>query len=103
MLRKLTALLVLMALFVVPAAANEYVEGAYALFVEQMAWTTDEQGERQILFTLPNMGKEPIQAYVLDVVMLDDNDQPVLASTPDMEGFKKEITAGYVSGAITKD
>ena len=44
MLRKLTALLVLMALFVVPAAANEYVEGAYALFVEQMAWTTDEQG-----------------------------------------------------------
>ena len=35
--------------------------------------------------------------------MLDDNDQPVLASTPDMEGFKKEITAGYVSGPITKD
>ncbi len=103
MLRKLTALLVLMALFVAPAAANEYVEGAYALFVEQMTWTTNEQGERQILFTLPNMGKEPIQAYVLDVVMLDDNDQPVLASTPDMEGFKKEITAGYVSGAITKD
>lgn len=94
MIRKFSLLLALMMLLAVQVSANEFTNDAYAIYVESMQFVTGPAGERQIAFTLPNMGQDPIDAVAIDIVMLDDSLQPVLAAAPDAFGFGKETKAG---------
>lgn len=94
MKRLLILSLALMMALTLNAGANEYVNEAYAVFVEQISLSETENGERTITVDLPNYGQEPIEAVVIDYVMLDDADQPVLGYSADMDGFLKEVRGG---------
>lgn len=97
MIRRLSILLALMMAFTFQASANEYVNEAYAIYVDSMQFITGPNRERQVEFLLPNMGQEPIEAIIVDMVMLDDDKQPVLAYSADAEGFNKELRISSIS------
>lgn len=99
MLKKIGILLLLLVMFAVPASANEYIEEAYGIFVEKMEMVEENQ-ERKIVITFGNYSSHPISEFVLEVVMLDNNYQPVLAFSPDMDGFFKELRVCSVKNPL---
>lgn len=101
MLRKLFIALLLLVTLVLPAAANEYREAAYGIYVDFMELVENEDGTRQINFTLPNLNSHPISKLVIDVVMLDDDYQPVLDHPNDMEGFMQELSTSNVAEPLS--
>ncbi len=101
MLKRIGIVLVLLMMFALPAIATEYVEGAYGVYVDEMEMITGEDGTRSIVFRLPNLSSQPISAMVIDLVMLDDDNQPVLGQPNDMTGFMNEIFVSNVTYPLT--
>lgn len=57
MMKKLWVVaLALMMAFTFQASANEYVNEAYAVYVDTMQFITGPNGERQVELLLPNLG-----------------------------------------------
>ena len=92
---KIICMVLLLGLFTAPfASANEHTDDAYALYVAKISWLSIPDGTRILMMTLPNMGKEPIVAAAVDIVLLNDKDEVVLAHRKNAEGFGKELKLG---------
>ena len=100
MKKKICILLILMFAVILPASANEYVNGAYGIYVDSMKFVTGPNGERQIEMILPNMSQEPIEAVAIELIMLDGEKQPVLAYSPDAAGFLQEMNISNYSNPL---